>query len=234
MDNTHSHAHADRPCGASLDHFLDAMRNFRQRYYTDAPQKMQALLTYGQSPRVLMIACSDSRVEPALLVNAEPGDLFVIRNVANLVPPYCVDERHHGVGAAIEYAVRDLKVEHIIIMGHAQCGGIKALLNRVSGEKQERDFIGNWVAIAEEACHRLIQTPTRDGRESLSMDQLKDYTCLLEREAIDVSLKNLLTYPWLRERVEAGNLDLQGWWFDLESGDLWTTDPETACFMPAT
>ena len=225
---------SDAPDSSSLEHFLNAIRNFRQQYYTDEPETMQALLTHGQSPKVLMIACSDSRVEPALLVNAEPGDLFVVRNVANLVPPYCVDDRHHGVGAAIEYAVRDLKVEHIIIMGHAHCGGIKALLNRVSGERQERDFIGNWVSIAEEACHHLIGSPAGEGRDPLSVDQIRDYPCFLERAAIDVSLKNLLTYPWLRERVEARELHLHGWWFDLESGDLWATDPETGCFMPAT
>jgi carbonic anhydrase len=229
-DNTHS----DAACGASLEHILDAMRNFRERFYTDEPETMRMLLDYGQRPKVLMIACSDSRVEPALLVDAAPGDLFVVRNVANLVPPYCVDDSHHGVGAAIEYAVRHLNVEHIIIMGHAHCGGIKALLNTVSGQKSDSDFIGNWVSIAEEAC-RLFIKPSMKGGEArqIPLEQLKDYPYLVERAAIEGSLKNLLTYPWLKQAVDEGNLHLHGWWFDLETGDLWATDPETGDFMPA-
>jgi carbonic anhydrase len=228
-DNTHSAAE----CTDSLEHFLDAMRNFRARFYNDEPETMRRLLDYGQHPKVLMIACSDSRVEPALLVDAAPGDLFVVRNVANLVPPYCVDDSNHGVGAAIEYAVRHLQVAHIIIMGHAHCGGIQALLNSVSGQKLESDFIGQWVAIAEEACHLFIKPSIKGGEaRQIPLEQLKDYPYLVERAAIEGSLKNLLTYPWLKQAVDEGKLSLHGWWFDLETGDLWATDPETGDFMP--
>ncbi|QFY44205.1 carbonic anhydrase [Candidatus Methylospira mobilis] len=230
-DNTHSGA----TCADSLAHFQDAMLKFRERYYTEKPETMRRLLDYGQHPKALMIACSDSRVDPALLVDAGPGDLFMVRNVANLVPPYCRDDAQHGVGAAIEYAVRHLKVEHIIIMGHAHCGGIKALLDAVSGAEMESDFIGQWVSIAEEAC-RLFITPSKGAGETkqISLEQLKDYPYLVERAAIRGSLQNLLTYPWLKQAVEDGKLDLHGWWFDLETGDLWATDPETGDFMPAT
>jgi len=226
--STKTHTHTISP--VSLEHFLEAIRNFRTRFYEDEPEMMQALLDYGQHPSALIIACSDSRVDPALLVNAAPGDLFVVRNVANLVPPYDVSEMHQSIGAAIEYAVRDLQVGHIIVMGHAHCGGIKALINTVSGQKPERDFIGNWVSIAEEACSLYVNHES--GQKKMSLQQLKDYTYLVERAAVEISLRNLLSYPWLKIAVDEGKLKLHGWWFDLETGDLWATTAETNTFMP--
>lgn len=228
--NTISKDQIEAQCPASLDHFLAAIRSFRTRFYRDEPETMQALLEYGQHPTALMIACSDSRVDPALLVDAAPGDLFVVRNVANLVPPYNLNDTYQSIGAAIEYAVRDLKVGHIIVMGHAHCGGIKALLNSVSGQKPERDFIGNWVSIAEDACDLYIKPAS--GLKKMSLLQLKEYPYLVERAAVENSLKNLLSYPWLNIAVLEGRLKLHGWWFDLETGDLWATDAETGQFMP--
>jgi carbonic anhydrase len=228
--NNHTHAHNPKLSPVSLDHFLEALRNFRTRFYTDEPETMQALLDYGQNPSVLIIACSDSRVDPALLVNAAPGDLFVVRNVANLVPPYNPNDMYHAVGAAIEYAVRDLQVGHIIVMGHAHCGGIKALINTVAGQKPERDFIGNWVSIANEACSLYVEQAA--DSKKMSLEQLKEYPYLVERAAVEVSLRNLLSYPWLKIEVDAGKLNLHGWWFDLETGDLWATTSETNSFMP--
>ena len=220
---------ACNPAPSSLEPFLKAVQNFKTRFYKDQPEMMQNLLHYGQKPKALMIACCDSRVDPALLVDADPGDLFVVRNVANLVPPYHIGGAPDSIGTAIEYAVRDLKVGHIVIMGHAHCGGIKALLNMSSGEKLERDFIGSWVSIAQQACH-LDASSSKNGK--LSLEQLKDYPYLVERSAIAGSIANLLTYPWIKTAVETSQLVLHGWWFDLESGDLWIIDQENGHFMP--
>ena len=228
LDDSHSST-TDRP---SLEPFLKAMQNFKTRFYKDQPEMMKDLIHYGQNPKALMIACCDSRVDPALLVDAAPGDLFVVRNVANLVPPYHVDSVPDGIGTAIEYAIRDLQVGHVIVMGHAHCGGIKALLNMASGEKLERDFIGNWISIAKQACLQHAATSPEDTAGKLSLEHLKDYPYLVERAAVHGSLDNLMTYPWIKAAVEESRLELHGWWFDLESGDLWVIDQPNGNFMP--
>lgn len=224
---------------AALQRLRQGIQGFQQRYYAEQPEAMRRLVQHGQSPDTLLISCSDSRVDPALLTDAEPGELFVVRNVANLVPPYAHDGRYNGMGAAIEYAVRDLKVHHIIVLGHAHCGGIKALLNTVAGQKPAREFIADWVSLAEDACCHYVSDHSAGidaaagGRlKEVSLESLQQYPYLVERAAIQGSLDNLLTYPWLRERVEAGDLSLHGWWFDLESGDLWTTDGDHRDFLP--
>lgn len=216
-----------------LSHFLQAIRQFKDRFYDHQPEIMHTLVEQGQHPKVLLIGCSDSRVDPALLMGARPGDLFVVRNVANLVPPYQGGGHYDSAGSAIEYAVRDLGVSHIIVMGHARCGGIKALLNIESGERVEREFIGNWVSIAHDACHIEIpdgQSP--QGKRKVSLEQLHTYPYLVERAAILNTLQNLRSYPWVKTAIEQQRLKLHGWWFDLESGDLWITDSESTAFMP--
>ena len=217
-----------------LARFRAAIRGFKTRFYEEQPETMQTLLEAGQHPTALLIGCSDSRVDPALLLGAGPGDLFVVRNVANLVPPYRPGASLDGVGAAIEYAVRDLRVRHIIVFGHAHCGGIKALLNTVAGERPEREFIADWVSMASDACRHYV--PAADGAQGLravSLDSLKEHPYVVERASIQGSLRNLSTYPWLKEAVDAGRLSLHGWWFDLESGDLWATDEENTVFLPS-
>ena len=219
----------------TLERFRAAIGGFKTRFYEERPDTMRKLLEEGQHPSALLIGCSDSRVDPALLMGAEPGDLFMIRNVANLVPPYRPGAGLDGVGAAIEYAVRDLKVAHVIVLGHAHCGGIKALLNTVGGQRPARDFIADWVSMAAAACYHYIPDPDRgDAVKPVSLDSLKDHPYLVERAAIQGSLRNLLSYPWLKAAVDDGALSLHGWWFDLESGDLWATDPENALFLPVT
>ena len=217
---------------SSLEPFLEAIHNFKTRFYKNQPDLMHGLIHNGQNPKALVIACCDSRVDPALLVDAAPGDLFVVRNVANLVPPYSVSTVPDGIGTAIEYAIRDLQVNHVIVMGHAHCGGIKALLNMASGEKLHRDFISNWVSIAEEACLLHAKTSANDTKAKLSLDQLKEYSYLVERNAVKGSLNNLMSYPWIKSAVEESKLELHGWWFDLESGDLWVIDQKNGNFMP--
>lgn len=225
----HEHGHACR----DISHLLDGIRRFRQRFYEQNRELMQRLVDKGQAPPALVISCSDSRVDPTLLSDAEPGQLFVVRNVANLVPPY--DPSHHfdGAGAAIEYAVRDLQVDHIIVLGHAHCGGIKAMLGAAGGQWPERDFIGNWVSMALDASRLQLSEKDADGQPVLaSLDSLKSNPFLVERASVAGSLKNLMGYPWVRDRVEAGTLLLHGWWFDLDTGDLWVTEPNGNLLMP--
>jgi len=223
----------------TLVKLFDGIKNFQQRAYELDSVNMKGLVEDGQHPKILLIACSDSRVDPAILTNAEPGDLFVIRNVANLVPAYDIESKYDGARAAIEYAVRDLEVEHIVILGHARCGGINALLKTLSGQKIQRDFIGDWVSLAMDGCmHYAIKQIAKSDNElgesvsEVNLDNLREHQHLVERAAIRGSLDNLRTYPWIKQRIDTGILNLHGWWFDLESGDLWATDAENTVFLP--
>ena len=223
----------------TLIKLFDGIKNFQQRAYEQDPANMKGLVEDGQQPKVLLIACSDSRVDPAILTNAEPGDLFVLRNVANLVPQYDIEGKYDGARAAIEYAVRDLEVEHIVILGHARCGGIHAFLKSLSGHKIQRDFIGDWVSLAMDGCvHYAFEQVTGSDNDlgetvrEVDLDTLSEHQHLVERAAIRGSLDNLLTYPWIKQRVDQGELNLHGWWFDLENGDLWATDAENTVFLP--
>jgi carbonic anhydrase len=230
-EHTHDHPH-DHGC-RDISHLMRGIRRFRERFYEQNRELMQRLVDKGQSPPALVISCSDSRVDPTLLSDAEPGQLFVVRNVANLVPPYDPERAFDGAGAAIEYAVRDLKVDHIIVLGHAHCGGIKAMLGAAGGQWPERDFIGKWVSMALDASRLQLSETDAQGQPVLaSLQRLKDNPALVERAAVAGSLKNLMGYPWVRERVEAGTLVLHGWWFDLDSGDLWATEPGSTQLMP--
>jgi carbonic anhydrase len=159
-------------------------------------RKRFAELAQQQQPRVMMIACSDSRVDPAILTGAEPGDLFIVRNVANLVPPCAADRVQHGVSAALEFGVKALGVEHIIVFGHVDCGGIHALLTADPAVDDEHSFIHRWLQIADEARRRTLIVARHEPIET----QLR----VLEQEAIKTSLANLLTFPWIEQRV-AGN-----------------------------
>lgn len=228
---THDHP-TDGAC-RDISHLLQGIRRFRQRFYEDNRELMQRLVDKGQAPPALVISCSDSRVDPTLLSDAEPGQLFVVRNVANLVPPYDPAHPFDGAGAAIEYAVRDLKVDHIIVLGHAHCGGIKAMLGAAGGQWPERDFIGRWVSMALDASRLHLSEKDEQGQPvQASLERLKDNPALVERASVAGSLKRLLSYPWVRERVDAGTLVLHGWWFDLDTGDLWATEPGSTQLMP--
>lgn len=191
-------------------------KTFRSEYYEQRPERIHSLVTEGQHPRILMIACSDSRVDPALLTNAEPGELFVVRNVANLVPPYEPDGRYHGTSAAMQFAVEDLGVTDIVILGHSECGGIRAMVEREAGRSQPREFITPWVSLAARHCADVIGDTS--GKEP-------DFAAC-EKTAIKGSLENLMTFPFVRERVTAGALKTHGWWFELTKGRLWGTDTE--------
>jgi carbonic anhydrase len=168
-------------------------------------------LKQGQNPRTMLIGCSDSRVDPAILTNSAPGDLFMVRNVANLVPPYQLDDALHGVSAALEFAVCHLEVEHIIVLGHSHCGGIKALMDGTCGCKGG-GFISHWMSIA---------TPARDQILAELHDKDAELQCrAAEQAAILLSLENLHSFPFIDERILSGRLSLHGWYFDLDQGEL--------------
>lgn len=192
-----------------MQRLIENYRRFRENAYREHRDLYDALVSQGQAPRAMIIGCSDSRVDPAILFGTAPGEVFVVRNVANLVPPYAPSADYHGTSAAVEFAVRSLKVEHIIVLGHARCGGIAALLDDVSGLGD--DFIRPWMQIAAPARERALAEAAHAG--------LDPHRCC-EHEAIKVSLANLRGFPWIAERVQAGALDLHGWYFDLETGEL--------------
>lgn len=198
---------------------LGGYRWFRSQRWPSERERFERLLQ-GQEPRALVIACSDSRVDPTMIFAAAPGELFVVRNVANLVPPYAPDGRHHGTSAAIEYAVRALKVPNIIVLGHALCGGARALLE--GAPPTLGDFVGQWVAIGEPARRRVLEQPS-----------CHDQHQACEKEIVRLSIDNLKTFPWLREAADAGRLKLWGCYFDIRSGVLQMIGPDGA-FVPVT
>ena len=189
---------------------IDGFRRFRERHFAEDPDLFQDLTQFGQTPKALVVACCDSRVDPALVLDCAPGDLFVIRNVANLVPPSENQGHYHGTSAALEFGVRNLGVPHIIVLGHAQCGGIHALL--AGGVPKEDSFIAEWMGLAEDARKQIEQELAG------ASDKLRHRAC--EQQAILISLNNLMTFSWIRERVEQGRLTLHGWYFDIEGGEL--------------
>jgi carbonic anhydrase len=189
-------------------------------------RELFAQLALKQRPKIMMIACSDSRVDPAIITKAEPGDIFMVRNVANLVPPCRMDNAQRSTSAALEFAVIALEVEHVVVFGHVGCGGIQALLTADPDVAQEHAFIHNWLQIADEARRRVLLT----ARHQPLPVQLR----MLEQEAIKTSLANLLTFPWIEERIRGGTLKLHGWHFDLHEGSINIYVPEENQFRPLT
>ena len=204
---------------SSMDKFIEGYRQFRETYFLENKDFIEDLMAQGQAPKALMIACSDSRIDPSLKFGVAPGDLFIVRNVANLVPPFAPDSNAHGTSAALEFAVRGLAVEHVIVMGHARCGGIKALMT----QPQAGDFVAAWMKIAMPAREKAL--------EKTSDPDAAQRCC--EHEAVKVSLENLLTFPWVKEAVYAGKLETHGWYFDLETGTLYTLNKATGAFEAA-
>lgn len=203
-----------------LRKLISGFKRFQDNYFKSDDALYQEL-SKGQRPKVLVVGCCDSRVDPAILTDCRPGDLFVLRDIANLVPPYQEDQSQHGISSAIEYAVCYLKVEHIIVLGHSHCGGIDALM-QYDPEHPIGEFIDRWVSIAQPARDAVQRELCYKSREL----QLK--AC--EQASILISLENLLSFPWVSQRVEAGNLALHGWYFDLDTGELFGYHPDTGEF----
>ncbi len=189
-------------------------RRFRERFFNEENGLFEKLAT-GQSPKTLIIACSDSRVDPALMASASPGDLFVVRNVANLVPPY--ESAHlglHGVSAAIEFAVTSLKVSNIVVLGHRQCGGIRSLMTSTLQNKES--FVAKWMTIAESAKKKVLEQYAGSSEDVLCRH--------CEMESISVSIQNLRTFPFVNEAIQQRELNITGIYFDLEQGQLFEYD----------
>ncbi|HIJ61348.1 MAG TPA: carbonic anhydrase [Rhodospirillaceae bacterium] len=199
-----------------MDQLISGYRRFREGYF----QPNRALfdqLAQGQAPKAMVIACCDSRVDPTLIFDASPGEIFTLRNVANLVPPYGPDELCHGTSAAIEFGVRGLGVAHIIVLGHASCGGIQALMGAHDG-----DFIGPWMRIAEPALEHVQAVAGH-----LPADRQRR---LCEQQTVRISLANLRSFPWIAQPMAEGRLQLHGCYFDIDGGELQMLDEATGEF----
>jgi len=181
-------------------------------------ERYAALAASGQSPGIMLIGCCDSRVAPEVIFDCGPGEIFVLRNVANLVPPYEPDARYHGTSAAIEFAVLGLQVRHIVVMGHARCGGIRALSEGAGGAGSDGEFIGRWMSILR---------PILDS----SAEDTADRQQALEIAAIGRSLENLKSFPFVGERMVRGLLALHGAYFDVATGELKVRDPVSGEFF---
>jgi carbonic anhydrase len=200
----------------SFKQFVSGYRSFHRRYFKSGDSLYKGLVRDGQSPETLVIACSDSRTDPAIVMNSQPGDLFVVRNVAAIVPPYQADNKYHGTSAAIEFAVRGLKVKHIVVMGHSLCGGVQALSQRETFSS-DYEFLPQWVDIGVPALEKV--------KKNMPGATAEQFLRALEREVILVSLRNLMTFPWIRTAVDNKTLDLHGWYLDIATGHLLRYDP---------
>ncbi len=201
---------------------IEGFGNFQKNCFESRPELFEKLIRHGQSPEALIISCSDSRIDPAILTASDPGDLFVVRNVAAIVPPYEENSGYHGTSAAIEYAVKVLKVKNIIVMGHALCGGVRALLERKKTE-DSFDFVGPWIGIGNAALE-AVRSELSDMPDDIKLRAL-------EQSLILVSLHNLLSFPWVAREVEAGRIDLHGWYFDIGAGILEAYDAKDCRFV---
>jgi len=186
---------------------LAGYRRFRAHGWPEQRRLFESLARDGQAPEALVLACVDSRVDPARIFDAAPGQILTVRNVANLVPPYAPDAAYHGTSAAIEFGVRVLQVPDIIVLGHGLCGGVKALLEGAPDNALE--FVAPWMSIAMPARDRALVCPPGEERQR---------RC--EHEVVKISLAHLMTFPWVAERVAAGKLNLHGAWFDVRFGKL--------------
>lgn len=194
------------------EHLSDRYRRFKFRHFTPNIDRYEELAAHGQSPDVMIVSCCDSRVDPETIFSAMPGELFVMRNVANLVPPYETDGKYHGVSAALEFAILNLRVKHVLVMGHASCGGVKAALEQTAAKQTDALFISKWMSLLDEA--RLTVLSKHQG--SSSAERLR----ALELEGIKTSLKNLRTFPCIQALEAKGRVNLQGAYFDIASGTL--------------
>jgi carbonic anhydrase len=196
-------------------------RTFRSQRLPTEQSRYLELAELGQSPEIMVVGCCDSRVSPEVIFDAGPGELFVVRNVANLVPVYSPDGAVHGVSAALEYAVQVLRVRHIVVLGHAQCGGIRAFVDKID-PLTPGDFIGKWMALFIKPGERVEQ---RNG------ETMQDFVTRIEKAAIFRSLENLTTFPFVRKLVERNELHLHGAYFGVARGLLSVLDQESKEFQ---
>jgi carbonic anhydrase len=206
----------------AIARMLVGFRQFREKFFEGDDPTYSRLSQTPQAPKTLVIGCSDSRVDPALLTGAGPGEMFVVRNVANLVPPFETGGGRHGVSAAIEFAVVNLQVENVIVLGHRQCGGIRALM--FPEESKAGGFVQQWVTVAAEAKERALDQ-TGSGDPNILWR-----SC--ELESIKTSIENLRTFPFVLEAEQNRGLSIIGIYFDLERGELLEFNEQSGSFVP--
>jgi carbonic anhydrase len=203
---------------------IRGFNDFRDHYFVEHQSLYNGLVSNGQRPKVAVIACADSRVDPAIVLQVEPGDIFAIRNVANLVPPYeeTDDQAYHGTSASLEFAVTELGVEHVVVFGHAYCAGIQAMIDTQKGNHVSGRFVALWTSIAAKAYETAKSENPEATGETLAR--------CCERHAVLVSLENLKTFPFIQAGLEAGTLEIHGWYLDIAKGELSSYDETDKTF----
>jgi len=202
---------------------IDGYRSFRSGRLAREQDRYRELAERGQKPEIMVVGCCDSRVSPEVIFDARPGELFVVRNVANIVPPYAPDGQAHGVSAALEFAVAALKVKHIVVLGHAHCGGVRAFAEDAE-PLSPGDFIGKWMRLMAPAVEKAGPVG------ALSPAQ---YLARLEQANVVNSLDNLMTFPRLSKLIERGQVAIHGAYFGVAAGELLIRDERTGEFVPA-
>jgi carbonic anhydrase len=198
----------------SFSKMLQGYRLFREKYAQGDNSVMQYLSSSGQQPKMMVVSCCDSRVDPALILQCDPGDLFVVRNVANIIPPYEIDEAHHGTSAALEFGICFLNVQHLILLGHSQCGGIQTLLS--NDKPHQDDFITSWVSLIKSNDHDLKNADADD----------------YAKWALNQSLQNCLTFPWIQDKIDQKKLTIHLWFFDVKKGQIFTCTDTHKNYQP--
>ena len=201
---------------------LNGYRNFMSGRYADERERYRVLADQGQKPHTLVVACCDSRAAPETIFDAGPGELFVVRNVANMVPPYEPDGQYHSTSAALDFAVQALRVKDIIVMGHGRCGGIRSALDPNAEPLSPGDFIGKWMGLVSTAAEQIQGNSVMTATERQTA---------LERISVRNSIANLRTFPCVKILEERGKLQIHGAWFDIANGELWVMDPDTRDFV---
>lgn len=209
-----------------IPELVEGYRRFLDERYPQEAELYSKLADKGQSPKTMIVACCDSRADPATIFNAHPGQFFVVRNVANLVPPFEPEGDYHGTSAALEFAVTALEVENILVMGHARCGGVRACLEGLHEEPEKSAFIGKWISLLKPAREETLGKGAGSPAEKLQE--------ALEHAGIRQSIENLGSFPFIKERVESGRLRLRGAYFDIANGKLQSLDPQSGRFEALT
>ncbi len=207
-----------------IPELVDGYRRFLDGRYPEQAALYRSLADSGQKPKTMVVACCDSRADPATIFDAAPGQLFIVRNVANLVPPFEPMGDYHGTSAALEFAVTKLEVETIVVMGHARCGGVQAFLEGLFEWQGKQGFIDRWMSLLNSARSEILRETA--GQAGPAQQQA------LEHAAVRRSLENLQTFPFVKERIADGRLRLRGAYFDIADGRLQALDPESMLFGP--
>ncbi|NKJ42004.1 MULTISPECIES: carbonic anhydrase [unclassified Novosphingobium] len=213
------------PTSPELEQLIAGYRRFRDNGWTPHRERWERLRE-GQEPKVMIIACSDSRVDPAQVFDTDPGEMFVVRNVAAMVPPFETTPGHHGVSAALEFAIQVLKVKEVVVMGHGMCGGCRAALTQemAGTARGQGGFVADWISLLDDARKPVVAEHGTTGRTAERA---------MELAGVKASLANLRTFPWVQEKEAAGELTLRGAFFAISDGILHLLDEETGAFTPA-